>query len=224
MRGALTIEQDLPVGTRLWLSAWSTETAGRPWISISAEIAGIGGPRKRHLIKGGSWITDIVTAIEADFEAKVTREQSRINMLKRFPGITTDEYRHALYVWHDEGLARRDEILRQHERDEKFIAFAFHVFDGLPEGIELDEAARIKAARGDPQAIKYLAQTNTPEARKDEALADAAYRAHPLFTIRPDGIIHWDGDAEDGPTHDEVIDWFQMTHPAEARRIEDEID
>ncbi len=46
-RGALTIEQDLPAGTKLWLAAWSKETAGIAWISISAEIAGNGGPRKK---------------------------------------------------------------------------------------------------------------------------------------------------------------------------------
>ena len=46
MRGALTIEADLPAGTKLWLSGWSREVAGAPFISIQCEIA-IGGPRKR---------------------------------------------------------------------------------------------------------------------------------------------------------------------------------
>jgi hypothetical protein len=46
MRGALTIEQDLPAGTKLWLSAWSKQISGADFISISAEIA-VGGPRKR---------------------------------------------------------------------------------------------------------------------------------------------------------------------------------
>jgi hypothetical protein len=49
MRGGMTIEQDLPAGSKLWLSAWSKETVGAPWISISAEIAGNGGySRKRR--------------------------------------------------------------------------------------------------------------------------------------------------------------------------------
>jgi hypothetical protein len=47
LRGALTIEQDLPAGTKLWLSGWSKRVAGADFISISAEIAGNGGPRKR---------------------------------------------------------------------------------------------------------------------------------------------------------------------------------
>jgi hypothetical protein len=38
------VEQDLPVGSRLWLSAWSKEISGSDFISISAEIA-VGGPR-----------------------------------------------------------------------------------------------------------------------------------------------------------------------------------
>jgi hypothetical protein len=44
MRGALTLEQDLKAGSRLWLSAWSKQIAGSDFISISAEIA-VGGPR-----------------------------------------------------------------------------------------------------------------------------------------------------------------------------------
>jgi hypothetical protein len=48
MRGAITIEQDLRAGTKLWLSAWSKESSA-PWISISAEVAGNGGhSRKRR--------------------------------------------------------------------------------------------------------------------------------------------------------------------------------
>lgn len=43
---AMTVEQDLPAGTKFWLAAWSKEIAGAPWISISAEVA-VGGPRKK---------------------------------------------------------------------------------------------------------------------------------------------------------------------------------
>jgi hypothetical protein len=49
MRGALTLERDLPAGTRLWLAAWSKQIAGADFISISAEVAGSGGPRKRRI-------------------------------------------------------------------------------------------------------------------------------------------------------------------------------
>jgi hypothetical protein len=46
MRGAMTVEQTLPAGTRLWLSAWSKQIAGADFISISAEIAGNGGHKR----------------------------------------------------------------------------------------------------------------------------------------------------------------------------------
>lgn len=54
MRGALTIERDLPAGTKLWLVAWSKENP-TPWISISAEVA-VGGRRKREIGKAGKGI------------------------------------------------------------------------------------------------------------------------------------------------------------------------
>jgi hypothetical protein len=47
MRGALTVEQDIPAGTKLWLSAWTKEDPA-PWISISGEIATTGGRNRRR--------------------------------------------------------------------------------------------------------------------------------------------------------------------------------
>jgi hypothetical protein len=53
-RGAMTLEQDLPAGTKLWLSAWTKEDPA-PWISISAEVATTGGrSRKRTTSDGGT--------------------------------------------------------------------------------------------------------------------------------------------------------------------------
>ena len=53
MRGGVTVDRNLPVGTKLWLAAWSKRIAGADYISISAEIA-IGGPRKRSKDEVGS--------------------------------------------------------------------------------------------------------------------------------------------------------------------------
>jgi hypothetical protein len=50
MRGALTLEQDLPASTKLWLAAWSKQISGADFISISAEIAIGGGPRRKATI------------------------------------------------------------------------------------------------------------------------------------------------------------------------------
>jgi hypothetical protein len=45
MDGVITVEQDLPAGTKLWLPAWSRQVAD--FISIALEIAANGGPRKK---------------------------------------------------------------------------------------------------------------------------------------------------------------------------------
>jgi hypothetical protein len=50
MRGTLTIEQDLPAGSKLWLAAWSKEVAGADFISISGEVATGGGPRRKPTV------------------------------------------------------------------------------------------------------------------------------------------------------------------------------
>jgi hypothetical protein len=52
MRGAMTVEQDLPAGTKLWLSAWSKKTCGGPWISITAEMDGNGGFHRAKICQG----------------------------------------------------------------------------------------------------------------------------------------------------------------------------
>ena len=46
MRGALTIEHDIPAGTKLRLSAGTKENP-TPWISISAEVTTIGGRNRK---------------------------------------------------------------------------------------------------------------------------------------------------------------------------------
>lgn len=50
-------------------------------------------------------------------------------------------------------------------------------------------------------------------------LSDAAYAAHPLFEQRGD-FIRWLGDPKDEPSHNAVVEWFQLNHPAKAREIE----
>lgn len=47
LRGAITVERDLPAGTRLWLSGWTKAARGAEFISLSAEIATNGGRRRR---------------------------------------------------------------------------------------------------------------------------------------------------------------------------------
>lgn len=47
IRGSLTLEQDLPAGTKLWLAGWTrTAACCEEFVSIVATVA-TGGPRKR---------------------------------------------------------------------------------------------------------------------------------------------------------------------------------
>jgi hypothetical protein len=46
LRGAITLERDLPAGSKLWLNGWTRQDgAGGEFVSLSAEVAQ-GGQRK----------------------------------------------------------------------------------------------------------------------------------------------------------------------------------
>lgn len=47
MRGAITVERDLPAGTRLWLTGWTKTIAGGEFVSLLVEIADKGGRPRR---------------------------------------------------------------------------------------------------------------------------------------------------------------------------------
>jgi hypothetical protein len=87
----------------------------------------------------------------------------------------------------------------------------------------MEEAIEIKARQGDPIALHWQASMNTREYRLIEALGEAAHLAHPEWMQTREGHFEWTGDGE-MPSEDAMIDWFQMTHPTEARRIEAEIE
>jgi hypothetical protein len=44
--GALTLEQALPAGSRLWLNGWTCQAGGESFVSLSAVVAQ-GSPRRR---------------------------------------------------------------------------------------------------------------------------------------------------------------------------------
>jgi hypothetical protein len=56
----------------------------------------------------------------------------------------------------------------------------------------------------------------------DEALWLAAMRAHPHYKEVKPGDFEWIGEGREPTTH-AMIQWFQMSHSTEARRIEAEI-
>jgi hypothetical protein len=91
------------------------------------------------------------------------------------------------------------------------------LLNDLPPGTTTEEGARIKAARGDPFAIELVKHFDSRESRVTDALFDAAVEKHPGWRALPKGIYKKEDD--EAPEPDELIDWFQLNYPAEAKRI-----
>jgi hypothetical protein len=160
---------------------------------------------------------DIVAAIlEMKRGLSVIEVETRLR--KRFLGLDDAKMDRALDIAIDE----IDEMDREVNAETAVLNELRGLFVGLPKGMTLGEAAKIKAAHGDPIALKFLAHDNSPAVRIQSALVRAAYDAHPLFSREARGN-RWNGEGE-APSETAMIDWFQKNHPAEARRIEKEID
>lgn len=71
---------------------------------------------------------------------------------KRFPTSTVGDLR----VGIEAGLQILEERTAQYERETDALKDLRPLFDGMPEGTELGECARIKAKRGDPLALAFL--------------------------------------------------------------------
>jgi hypothetical protein len=112
-----------------------------------------------------------------------------------------------------EFLAQAEEWQQEAER----ARAAAQLFEGLPKGITFEEACRIKAAQGSEFAQRSLAAMDSREHRVFEALFEAAVDLHPGWR-RPDKERRY------APESRELVDWFQTTHPHEARNIEDSIE
>jgi hypothetical protein len=63
---------------------------------------------------------------------------------------------------------------------------------------------------------------NSREYRIYKALFDAAVDVHPGWTRLKDPNGHFEK-SDSAPEADDLIEWFQMTYPSEARAIEDAI-
>jgi hypothetical protein len=98
---------------------------------------------------------------------------------------------------------------------------------GIKQGLEnltFEEAVKIKAARGDPAAIDWLARGNRRQVRLEFALCTAAMDMHPERWLRVcEGQYIWRGEGE-MPNVDATVEQFQKEHPMEARAIEAKID
>jgi hypothetical protein len=112
-----------------------------------------------------------------------------------------------------EFLAKAEEW--QQEADQ--ARAAAKLFKGLPKGITFEEACRIKAAQGSEFAQRSLTAMDSREHKVFEALFAAAVRLHPEWRRSKKERLY-------ATESRELVEWFQTTHPHEARHIEDSIE
>ena len=48
LHGSITVESDIAAGQRLWVSGWTKKACGVEYVSLSVEVAGKGGRRRRR--------------------------------------------------------------------------------------------------------------------------------------------------------------------------------
>jgi hypothetical protein len=139
---------------------------------------------------------------------------------EKFPDATVEEVGRALEIMGSDLRADVEQAQREEDRSLALLS----IFDGLEDrGLTLTEAAKIKAAQGDPMAISLLKHLNSRTYRLHVALLRAATSKRPDLWKPHDKGIAWLGKGE--PPDDYVlIDEFQMKYPAEARAIEAAID
>jgi hypothetical protein len=156
---------------------------------------------------------------------KILKDQGPIDptdaVAERFPHLTVDQYRRALDVWQAEIEVECEEATRKYEKDMRDCEEAEHIFEGLVD-VNFGEAVAIKAAQGDPIALKWQRAMATKESRTRSALLDATVDLHPDWS-REGHIITWNGVGV-MPSEDQMLDWIQMNHPKIARAIEDAIE
>jgi hypothetical protein len=165
---------------------------------------------------------EIVAAIISLVKARSKPENMLVDLGKRFPDCGRDQFERAFHIARDQMQEAQRAYVEDYERESRFLEWALEIMEEFP-GIKFGEAVAIKAGAGDPLALEYIRHEQTPARRTYAALADAAYNAHPQFSVIPHGYM-WHGKKGAAPSESDLIDWFQMAHPAEARRIEDSIE
>ncbi len=120
--------------------------------------------------------------------------------------------------------------LRERARREQAEAAAMRALQKLDSDVPDTEAdtlggkLRVKAARGSRQAQAILDRWNSREDRVATALFEAAADRHPDFTRADRGWRYSGKEQLPDDVSAWLVDWFQRTHPREARAIEDAID
>ncbi len=156
--------------------------------------------------------TDIVAALSKMKGLRM--EEMIVRLGEQFPDASHDQITAAFEIAADDA---REEA-RKSQREAAALKTLRPLLDGMPKGTTLGQAAEIKARLGDPLAMAFLADINSSQVRIGEALWRAACEADPRWSKNGNGF-KWKGEGEP-PTGETMIEWFQMTHPGEARRIE----
>ena len=162
--------------------------------------------------------TDVVAAIWEMGLLEIKEITHRL--ARQFPGAPEDQIARAFEIAADE--AREEEARLQHEANTLHVLAL--LFDGMSEDVTVSQAVEIKAKQGNPLAIAILEQLNSVEYRRYHALWQAACEADPRWTKTDRGHLLWRGASGKAPSCDAMIEWFQTTHPREARRIEADIE
>ncbi|GJE00032.1 hypothetical protein [Methylobacterium isbiliense] len=139
---------------------------------------------------------------------------------EKFPKAKREDIAEAFAAYQLEVQQEREEDERQAAELEAMIAF--NNKHSIPPDMPWNEAVRMVAERGDPEAQGILRDLESPEATVADELLNAAVDAHPAWS-RDGRYFTFDpeiGGPEDGPS---LIDWYQRTHPHEAAAITDRI-
>jgi hypothetical protein len=145
-------------------------------------------------------------------------------MQTRFPDCTTSEVRRVMRISLDASKQELEEAKDKIEHIRQEIGEFDHVYDGLDREMPFEEAVEIKAAQGDPVALKWQAYFTSKYYRMGLALLDAAMAKHPLYEPHLKGGWQWLGEKDERHKEHVLIEWFQIAYPAEARKIEKQFD
>lgn len=165
----------------------------------------------------GSQIADVVRSLE------VADPQQRLDLFRailreRFPTASREDVLRAKNILEDEHRAQQEEYEASIEDAGRMVAFLEK--HNVPADMPFGTAVRTLAAKGDPEAIAYLSDLNSPESLTFMALFDEAVNRHPDWERDDAGrYACLDEDGSQG-TPETLVNWFQMTFPREAREVE----
>jgi hypothetical protein len=145
------------------------------------------------------------------------------NRLVRWDGWLI-EFKKMTLPWVEQEQRQADEQMReaQAEYDQHKVRHkeAMEMFSGLPDREKLTtiQACNIKYRQGSELARKWLLELYGANHRLSEALNSAAVAAHPNWKKTKKG--HYRRIDKSQPDNfDDLIDWFQRTHPLQAREV-----